>query len=140
MTGLFNLDIGGIINGVRGIVDDVHTSDEERMKASLQEKAMDVSLMQGQIQTNIAEASSQGWFKGGWRPAIGWVGAAALGYKFLLHPLVVWGWYLLQGFDLLDPSLNPPPIIDASELYPIVIGMLGFGGMRSFEKLRGKAK
>lgn len=140
MAGLLSLDFGSIISGVGGIIDDLHTSDEEKLKAVLQEKAMDVELARGQIETNTAEAGHKNLLVAGWRPALGWIGAAALGYKFILHPLITWGWVLFQGQGWVPMDLAPPPSVDAGELYPIIFGMLGLGGMRSLEKIKKVAK
>jgi len=140
MAGIFNLDFGGIIKGVGGIIDDLHTSDEEKLKASLQEKAMDVELAKGQIDVNKTEAAHRNMFIAGWRPALGWCGALAIGYKFLLYPLIVWAWVFLQGQGWVPMDLSAPPSVDAGELYPIIMGMLGLGGMRSLEKIKRVTK
>jgi hypothetical protein len=152
--------IGSIIEGVGKIADDLITSDEERLQIALKERAMDVGLMQGQIEVNKAEAQHKSMFVAGWRPFIGWVGGLALAYQFLLYPLMVWAWSALQAYDIipchLQPELisasiegakqaialdqcsfKPPPTFNASELFAIVTGMLGIGGMRSFDKLKG---
>lgn len=139
-SGLLNLDFGSIISGVGGIIDDLHTSDEEKLKAALQEKAMDVELVKGQLDINRAEAAHRSMFVAGWRPALGWCGAMAIGYKFLLYPLIVWAWVFLQGQGWVPAELSAPPSVDAGELYPIIFGMLGLGGMRSIEKIKQVAK
>lgn len=125
------LGIGSIIEGVGKIADDLVTSDEERAKIALQEKQIDAALIQGQLEINKSEAQHKSVFVAGWRPAIGWVGAAALAYQFLLYPLLNWV-VVLTGSDVTPPLLG-----DTQALYPIVLGMLGIGGMRSFDKARG---
>jgi len=139
-SGLFNLDFGSIISGVGNIVDDLHTSDEEKLKAALQEKAMDVELVKGQLGINMAESTHRSLFVAGWRPAIGWCGAMAIGYKFIFYPLIAWVWVFLQGQGRAPFDLSAPPSVDAGELYPIIMGMLGLGGMRSLEKIKKVAK
>lgn len=80
-----------------------------------------------QIEINKIEAANPDWFVAGWRPAIGWVCAAGLGYQFLLDPLLLW---LFPG--------HTPVTLDASQLYSLTAGMLGIAGMRSFDKLKGR--
>lgn len=125
------LGIGSIIEGVGKIADDLITSDEERLKVALQEKQIDAALVQGQLEINKVEAAHQSVFIAGWRPAIGWVGALALGYQFILYPLLNW-LLVLFGSEIVPPELG-----DTDALYPIILGMLGIGGMRSFDKARG---
>ena len=72
------LGIGSIIKGVGKIADDLVTTREEKLQIALEEKAMDVSLMRGQIAINQAEARHGSVFVAGWRPFIGWVGGCAL--------------------------------------------------------------
>lgn len=124
------LGIGSIIEGVGKIADDLITSDEERLKLALQEKAMETELIKGQLEINKAEAQHKSVFVAGWRPAIGWVGAIALAYQFILHPLLtwVWAWQQIEG--------TPDPL-KAEALWVIVSGMLGVAGMRSFDKFKG---
>lgn len=148
------LGIGAVVEGVGKIADDLFTSDEERLKISLQEKVIDAQLMQGQMAINQAEAQHSSVFVAGWRPAIGWVGAAALAYQFLVYPMLVWLWALLQAKGVIpchiDPSVIPvekiaqctfkePPELSADALWVIISGMLGIAGMRSFDKAKGTA-
>jgi len=148
------LGIGDVVAGVGKIADDLFTSDEERLKISLQEKMVDAQLIQGQLAINQEEAKHSSVFVAGWRPAIGWVGAIALAYQFILFPLLVWIWSLLQAKGVIpchvDPSRIPidklaecsfhsPPEISGEALWTIVSGMLGLAGMRSFDKVKGTA-
>ncbi len=135
--------IGEIIGGVGKIADDLFTSDEERLTLELKQKeledrqlAREVGLVQGQLEINKAEAQHKSIFVAGWRPFIGWVGGLALAYQFLLYPLLVWIWAVLQANGTVPANLEPPPTFDANVLFTIVTGMLGIGGMRSFDKLK----
>lgn len=98
---------------------------------SFTEKA-DHALALAQISVNKAEAESQGIYKGGWRPAIGWVCAGALASQYLVKPWVESA-CLIVGHPV--PSL---PGID-EHLWELMGGMLGLGGLRTFEKLRGRS-
>ena len=90
----------------------------------------EVNMMQGQLAVNKAEAESGNWFIAGWRPCIGWVGALSMAYQFLICPLLMWATSGLDGY-------TPPPALDTTALYPIVTAMLGIGGMRSYDKIKG---
>ena len=89
----------------------------------------DTSLALGQIETNKAEAQSG---KAGalWRPGAGWVCVAGMGYTFLAQPLLAW-LSAIQGWPV-------PPIINTDTLLFLVTGMLGLGGYRSIERIKGK--
>lgn len=130
------LGIGSIVESVGKIADDLITSDEERMKIALQEKAIDAQLMTGQMEINKAEAQHKSLFVAGWRPFIGWIGGIALAYQFILYPLLIWGWTLFQAKGWVPADLKPPPVFDSGPLFAVVTGMLGIGGMRSYDKLK----
>jgi len=80
-----------------------------------------------QTDVNAVEAANPNIFVSGWRPMIGWIGAAGLAYQYVFRPLAV-GFY---GTAL--------PPLDGS-LMELVVGLLGFGGMRSWEKYKGLTK
>ena len=131
---------GGIIEGVGKIADDLFTSDEERLRAEIDLKRLDVDVALGQMAVNQAEAQSSSVFVAGWRPAVGWVGAAAMAYQFLLYPMLVWGWSLMQAKGWVPNELKPPPMLDTDALWVILSGMLGIAGARTFEKVKGVAR
>ena len=83
-----------------------------------------------QAAVNEAEAASPSLFKGGWRPAVGWICAAALGYDFLVRPLLAWAsgafWHVAV-----------PPALDMGTLLDLLGGMLGLGAMRTVERVQG---
>lgn len=138
------LDIGSVVEGVGKVADDLFTSDEERLKISieektlaLQEKTIEADLIKGQMDINKTEAQHASIFVAGWRPMIGWIGALALAYQFILYPLLVWGWSLLKASAWIPVNLEVPPVLPADQLWVILTGMLGIAGMRSFDKLKG---
>lgn len=132
--------IGAIVAAVGGVIDDLHTSDKERLDAEIELRKIDAGLLQGQMEVNKVEAASSSLFVAGWRPAIGWIGAVALGYQFLLYPLLVWAWALLQARGLVPGNLQPPPMLDTDALWVVLSGMLGIAGLRSVEKVKGVAR
>lgn len=92
----------------------------------------DVRLALGQMDINRVGAGTDK-FRGGWRPAAGWVCVLGLGYSFLLRPLLPWAVQVAGGPDLALPA------IDTMELLVLLGGMLGLGGYRTAEKLlRGR--
>lgn len=141
------LALGGIVQAVGQLADDLITTDKERLSAELElrrlgleEGRIEADLVRGQLQVNQAEATSSNLFVAGWRPAIGWIGAAALGYQFLLYPLLVWVWSLLQARGVVPGDLQPPPMLDTDALWVVLSGMLGIAGLRSVEKVKGVAR
>ena len=86
-----------------------------------------------QIDVNKAEALHRTVFVAGWRPFIGWTCGLALSYHFILQPIIVFTMSVNGlAYDL--------PEFDMGSLMTIVLGLLGLGGMRSFEKLKGLTK
>jgi hypothetical protein len=91
-------------------------------------------LAKGQLQANTEQAKHPSIFVAGARPAIMWICAAAMGYHFVLQPFLVFG-VLVAGVEL--PAL---PELDMGSLMPVLLGILGLGGMRSWEKVKGCAR
>jgi hypothetical protein len=87
-----------------------------------------------QIEVNKAEAASGSIFKGGWRPFIGWTCGVAFAYHFVLQPLLVF------GVTVAGVTLPPLPAFDMSSLMTVLGGLLGLGGLRTFEKYKGVTK
>ena len=90
-----------------------------------QERAM------AQTEVNRAEAQHRNIWVAGWRPFIGWVCGAALAWHFVLAPVV------LFVASWLDVFLPPLPAFDMDSLMTVLLGMLGLGGLRSYEKAKG---
>ena len=122
--------IGGIVKTVGNIFDDAFTTEEEKY-------TIEADLIKAQLEVNKTEAKHKSIFVAGWRPFIGWVGGVSLAYQFILHPLFCWLLTVLKGYDLINKLIQPPPMIDTGPLMTIVMGMLGVGVMRTFDKLKG---
>ena len=86
----------------------------------------------GQLEVNRAEAASGSMFVGGWRPAVGWCCMTAMAVNFVITP--IFG-PLIEAYTVV--KMVP---LDMSEMMPILLGLLGLGGMRSFEKSQGVAR
>ena len=91
-------------------------------------------LSLAQIEVNKAEAASGSFFKGGWRPAVGWVCAIAFAYHIILKDLIIFG-ASIAGAEI--PEL---PEFDMGTLLTVLGGMLGIGGLRTYEKQKGITK
>lgn len=118
------IDVGSIISGVTNGLDKLFTSDQERLEAkiTLETLKQQPYLMQAVI--NQAEASNKNIFVAGWRPACGWICAFALAFEYLLRPIAV-------SFGAHIPDIN------SGELMTLLLGMLGLGGLRTYDKLKG---
>lgn len=140
------IGIGSIIEGVGKIAGDLVTTDKERMTLELEGRKLDIEQAKinqatdlAQVEVNKIEAASSSLFVSGWRPAVGWVGVLGLVYQFLGYPLMQWAWAFGQGMDWVPKDLPAPPDLDVEQLMTLLAGLLGFGGMRSFEKSKGVA-
>ena len=91
----------------------------------------------GQLDINKQSARHKSMFVAGGRPAIIWICGTALGYQFVLYPLLCWLWKTLMALGYVPEGVEPPPSMSMSELMPLLFGLLGIGGMRSFDKSRG---
>lgn len=92
--------------------------------------SQDFQIQLQQIELNKVEAASPSFFVAGWRPAVGWTCAAGLAYQFLCYPFLQW---LNAVFSFTD---TPPPTLDMGVLSTLLLGMLGLGGLRTFEKVK----
>jgi hypothetical protein len=79
-----------------------------------------------QTEVNKVEAAHSSLFVAGWRPAVGWVGVFGLGYTFIISPF-------------LGLVVDTVPTVDTNTLMTLVLGMLGIGAQRTFEKIKGVA-
>ena len=129
--------IGRLIDPVTEIVGKV-VQDKDQAAALAHEiatmaenHAQEIAL--AQIAVNKAEAESGSVFKGGWRPFVGWTCGVALAYHFVGQPVIV---FAVAMFGLDIPAL---PEFDMGSLLTVLMGMLGLGGLRSFEKFKGVA-
>ena len=84
-------------------------------------------IAKSQIEVNKEEAKSRHWWIAGWRPACGWICTLAMGYHFIIQPFLI---FFLALFGLKMDI----PTFDMDTLMTVLLGMLGLGGLRSFEK------
>lgn len=136
---MWQLVIPAITQVLDKIIPDPQAAADAKLKAlELAQKgdlaALDAELRLalGQIEVNKAEATTD-MFRGGWRPAAGWVCVVGLAYQFVLQPVLPW---LVALFSAQVPPL---PAIDNESLMALLMGMLGLGGLRTVERVKGKA-
>lgn len=104
---------------------------ELQQTGELAQLTAETDLAKGQQDINKVEAASSSIFVAGWRPALGWVCASIFAANYIGEPILAWLSPLL--------SLPPPPRLDMGEVYPVLLGMLGLGGLRTAEKMKGVA-
>ena len=127
-----------LIGPVTGLLDKFIPDADEKARiahelATMSEKhAQQLAL--AQIEVNKAEAASGSIFKGGWRPAVGWVCAIAFAYHFIIKDLVV---FVCAASGVELPDL---PEFDMGTLLTVLGGMLGIGSLRTYEKQKGLTK
>lgn len=92
----------------------------------------ELAQITGQMEINKVEAASSSLFVSGWRPSIGWVCGAGFAVQFVIGPLAEWG-SALYGHPVKFPQM------DTGTMMPLLLGMLGLGGLRTAEKLADKA-
>ena len=92
----------------------------------------ELAQITGQMEINKVEAASSRLFVSGWRPSIGWVCGAGFAVQFVIGPLAEWG-SALAGHPVKFPQM------DTGTMMPLLLGMLGLGGLRTAEKLADKA-
>lgn len=104
---------------------DKSAQEQAQLAAALQ-------LVQGQLDINKAEAASSSVFTSGWRPFIGWVCGAGCAWNWIGLPVTTFACAYFGHPASVSPA-------DLSEMLPLLLGMLGLGGLRTFEKVKGVA-
>jgi hypothetical protein len=93
---------------------------------------VDMQGYMAQIDVDKAEAANSNWFVAGWRPAVGWICAAGLGWQFLAAPFLTWIATLIGHPTTIQP-------LNGDLLQTCLFGMLGLGAMRTVEHVTGSA-
>lgn len=106
--------------------------DLKKLDIQFQEFCMDnkIKLDLAQLAVNAEEAKSTNWFVAGWRPAVGWVCAISLAYVAVFEPII--RFVAKVGFGYTGAF----PVLDTNLTMQVLLGLLGLGGMRTFEKVR----
>jgi hypothetical protein len=123
----------GALKQISGVIDDLHTSEEEKLDKKILMQRIQQKLAEKQLDVNAKEAGHRSVFVSGWRPFIGWCGGVALAFEFILSPCIEW-YSKFAGLNLTAPEIQTGPLL------AIVTSMLGVAGLRSFEKAKGLTK
>lgn len=130
--------IQALIGPVTGLLDKFVEDKDEKNRlaheiATMAEKQAHEAAM-AQVAVNQAEAKHRSIFVAGWRPFIGWTCGFALAYHFILAPLI------LFGVSVAGAEIPELPVFDMDSLMTVLLGMLGLGGLRTYEKSKGLTK
>lgn len=135
ILGILSPIIGKVLDRIPNAVE----RDKAKLEFALEVQKQETELLklftqndQGQLEVNKVEAASNSLFVAGWRPFIGWVCGAGVAWAFLLQPIADW------VIAIVKPGVTTPQI-QSGELMSLLLGMLGMGAIRSFEKVKGVA-
>lgn len=138
MIGLADILIGTVGKVIDRVFPDPAARDAAKLELLRMEQAGQLTAMQAELQlalaqigVNQADAASADPFQRRWRPAVGWVCCAGLAYQFVVGPVLGWAGGIWDW--------PPPPQLQLGDLVTILLGLLGLGGLRTAEKLQGRA-
>ena len=135
MAGIFDMTgfLTPVINKLADYIPDPVAKANAQAEATTEMLQFVTAQNTAQLAVDQAEASNKSMFVAGWRPAIGWACSAAFGWTYVGQPVASWV-AALAGHPVALPAL------DVSGMMPVLLGMLGLGGMRTFEKVSGSGK
>jgi len=125
--------ISALIGPVSAILDKVIPDKDLRERLAHEIATMASREAMAQIEVNKVEAAHHSMFVAGWRPAIGWICALGMAGNFLVIPFVNMALELSETGVLI-------PMIELSEMMPVLMGMLGLGAMRTVEKVKAVSR
>lgn len=122
----------GLFSGIGQLARDIRTAitgKDPAKAAEIEARLIELEYAAESAQAiiNLEEAKNPNVWVSGWRPGAGWVCSAALAWYYVFSPLLTWVATLL-GSDIAMPE------VDISTLYPLLLALLGMGGLRSFDK------
>ena len=130
---------GGAVKAVAGVIDELHTSEEEKQQLKNRFEEIQAKLKSKQMDINLADARStagglSGFMQRSWRPLIGMSCALAIFWEFVLSK------FILFICGILHYEVINLPQLDMGTLMPLVMSLLGMGALRTFEKTKGVTK
>lgn len=125
------LDLGNTL--IQRIFPDPAQANLAKLELMKLQQNGELQQITGQLEINKTEASNTSLFVSGWRPSIGWICSAALAYQYIIRPIATW------IAAMTGHQLPPMPGLD-DNLWQLLLGMLGLGGLRTFEKINGVTK
>jgi len=124
----------GVFKGIRDVIGTIKADPLElaKLEAAITQAELNatVALTQAQTKINEIEAASTDKFVTRWRPSFGWMGVMGIAYAVIFNPLATW--------VCLNLNAVPPPQLDVTILMEMVTGLLGFAGLRTYEKWKTK--
>jgi len=127
--------LGPLFELGKGIIDRLFPDPQKKAEAELEllkmTQAGDLQVILAQLQINAKEAESSSVFVAGWRPFVGWTCGIGLFYATIGVNLLSW-LSTAKGWPL-------PPVVDTDTLLYVLGAMLGIGGLRTLEKIKGIA-
>ena len=126
--------IGPVSNLLGKFIEDKDMKNKLAHEVATMAESHAQELAKGQLEINKAEAQHKSIFVAGWRPFIGWTCGVALCWHFVLQPIVM---FLCAYLSFQIPEL---PQFDMGSLMTILGGLLGLGGLRTYEKQKGLTK
>ena len=129
--------LGSLVEPVTGLLDkfieDKDTKNKLAHEINTMAERHAQELAKGQLEINKAEAQSRNVFIAGWRPFLGWTMGFAMAYNYVIQPIAI---FVLGQLNYLVTL----PALDMTEMMPVLLGMLGLGGLRTYEKKKGISK
>ena len=130
---------GDLVKNVGGIIDSLHTSQEEKDNAKIKLKEIEAQINKAQSDINLADSKSvagglSGMLQRSWRPLIGMSCALAIFWEYVLKQFLM---FLIATFNLETAPLLE---LDMGTLMPLVMALLGMGALRTYEKKSGVSK
>jgi hypothetical protein len=119
--------VGPITGLLSEVVTDKDKRDELAHKLSTMAATQAHENAMAQLEVNKTEAAHQNLFVAGWRPFVGWTCGTAMAFNYLIVPVA-------DGFGF---TMN---VLDITTMFPVLMGMLGFAGLRSYEKVKGVSR
>lgn len=130
------LILGSIFELGKTLLDRFIPDPEKKREAEMEMFRMaaegELKQVLAQLEINAREAQHQSIFVAGWRPFFGWCGGVGFVYATIIQPMMVW-----YGASKGWPQ---PPELNADLLWVVITGMLGIGGLRTYEKKIGATK
>lgn len=127
MNPIFGAIIGPVTDLISEFITDKDKANELAHKIATKASDQAHAVQLGQISVNKIEAAHKSLFVAGWRPFIGWVCGVAMLFNYLLFPILTAKY----------PAIAP---LDTAVMFPVLLGLLGLGGLRTTEKLKGVAR
>ena len=125
---MVQLLIPAIISVLDKVLPDEGKAQEAKARILEMQVKGELDQIAGQIQINLEEAKNPNLFVSGWRPAVGWIGATALGYASIFEPLARFVATVFFGYSGQFPQ------IDTNLTLQVLLGILGLGVFRTYEK------